>query len=39
MTVLSSPHNWYRLIKWLLYACCGIGCAYCVSSCSLNFGA
>jgi hypothetical protein len=38
-TLFQSPKAWYKLLKWLLYVGFGIGCTYCVTACSLNFGA
>jgi hypothetical protein len=39
MSVLTIPNPWGRIVKLICYSLFGIGCAYCVSACSLNFGA
>lgn len=39
MAIFTLPQPWLKLLKLLMYGLVGVGCAYCVSSCSLNFGA
>jgi hypothetical protein len=39
MSIININKPWVKVLKLVLYGVFGIGCAYCVSSCSLNFGA